>query len=83
MIRKRLLNERAEGVTQGEEIFALAATEARDVSAEEMAELGKLKGRRETIDAQLAVLEDQRDAERSQAFQSAPAPRDGRCAATV
>lgn len=67
MLRKKLLNERAEGVTRGEEIFALAAAEARDVSAEEMAELGKLKSRRETIDAQLAMLKEQSEAEQSQA----------------
>ena len=66
MLRKKLLDERAAGVTRGEEIFATAAAESRELSAEEMAECATLKDRRAAIDAQLAVIEDQREAERSQ-----------------
>lgn len=67
MLRKRLLNERAAGVTRGEEIRAAAEAEGREFTAEELAEFAKLKDRREAIDAQLAVLEEQREAERTMA----------------
>lgn len=67
MLRKKLLNERAEGVTEGEGIVAVATAENRELTAEEMARLEALKTRRATIDAQLAVIEEQREAERTQA----------------
>jgi HK97 family phage major capsid protein len=67
MLRKRLLNERAAGVTRGEEIRAAAEAEGREFTAEELAEFAKLKDRRAAIDAQLAVLEEQREADRTMA----------------
>lgn len=67
MLRKKLQDERAAGVAQGEEIVARASAENRELTAEEMTELSALKERRTAIDAQLAVLEEQREAERTQA----------------
>lgn len=65
MFRKKFLNERAAGVAWGEEIIAAAGAEDRELMAEEMAELATLKERRAAIDRQLAVIEEQREAERT------------------
>lgn len=67
MLRKKLQDERAAGVTEGEGIVATATTEDRELTAEEMTRLSALKARREAIDAQLAVIEEQRTAEKTQA----------------
>lgn len=66
-MRNRLLNERAAGVTRGEALVAAAAAGDRELTPEELAELATIKSRRDAIDAQLAALEEQREAERTQA----------------
>lgn len=74
-LRKRLLDERAANVTEGEGIIAAADAEGRDLSAEDSTKLTDLTKRRAAIDAQLAVLEDQREATRSQeALPTEPKP---------
>ena len=67
MLRKKLQDERAAGVTEGEGIVATATAEDRELTAEEMTRLSALRTRRESIDAQLAVIEEQRTAEKTQA----------------
>ncbi len=67
MLRKKLLNEKAEATNRGEAIVAAAQAEDRELTAEEMAEMATLKSRRAAIDAQLSVIEDQREAERTMA----------------
>ena len=62
MLRKKLLNEKAEATNRGEAIVAAAQAEDRELTAEEMAEMATLKSRRAAIDAQLSVIEDQREA---------------------
>jgi HK97 family phage major capsid protein len=65
-LRKRLLDERAANVSEGEGIIAAAEAEGRDITAEETTRLSELKSRRTSIDTQLASIEDQREAVRSQ-----------------
>lgn len=74
MLRKKLQDERAAGVTRGEAIVAAATTEDRELTAEEMAEMAQIKARRQAIDAQLAAMEEQREAERTQAALATAAP---------
>lgn len=66
-LRQRLQNERAANVTEGEGIIAAAEAETRDLSETETARLAELRTRRTAIDAQLAAIEEQREAERTQA----------------
>lgn len=66
-LRQKLMDERAEGVTRGEAIVASAATANRELTEEELSEMETLKARRGSIDRQLAVIDEQREAEKAQA----------------
>lgn len=67
MLRKKLLNERAEGVIRGEEIRVTAEAAGRVFTADELTELSAIAERRTAIDGTLAAILEQTAGEQSQA----------------